>query len=115
MILLSQLQDEFTGNDQRLFISQADGLASLNGVDGGVQSRETYHGCQHHVDRASLYDFVECLGSCIYLHVRHVAHQRFQGIITCFVGNDNGCGLKLVGLLCQQFHFVIGSQAVYFV
>ena len=112
VVLLGQLEDQFSGYYECLLIRQTDGLASLDGVDGGVQTSEAYHRRKHHVDRTSLHDLIEGLGTSIDLHVGHVAHQRLQLVITGLVGYHDGGGLELMGLLCQQFHLVIGCQAI---
>ena len=36
------------------------------------------------------------------------AHQLFQFVIACLVGNDDSGRFKFMCLFCQQFHFIIG-------
>ena len=115
VVLLGQLQNKFTCNNQCFLVGQTNGLACLDGVDGGVETGETYHGSEHHVDRTCLYYLVERLSASIYLHVGHVAHQRLQFVITLLVSNDDGGGLELMSLLCQQLYFIVGCQTVHFV
>ena len=38
VVLLGQLQNQLSSYNQRLFVGQTNGLASLDGMDGGVQS-----------------------------------------------------------------------------
>ena len=101
VVLLSQLQDQFAGNDQRLFVCQRNRLSCLNGMDGGRQACKTYHSGEHHINRTSLNNVVEGLLARIYLDVRTVAHQRFQCVVAGLVGNDDSCGIKLMGLFGQ--------------
>ena len=115
VILLSQLQDQFSGHHKCLLISQCDGLACLDGMDGGVEACKAYHRREYHVDRSCFHDFVECLGTGIYLHIGQVAHQRFQFIVALFVGDNDGSRLELMGLLSQQFYFVVGGETVDFI
>ena len=101
MILLCESQNQLAGNHQCLLVGQTDCLACLDGVDGGVQSRETYHRSQYHIDRTCLYYLVQCLCSGIYLHIGHIAHQRFQFIVSGLVGYHDGGGLELMSLFGQ--------------
>ena len=112
VILLGQLENQFTSYHKCLLIRQTDSLTSLDGMDGGVKAGKADHRCKYHVDGASLDNLVERLGTSIYLDLGHVAHQRFQFIVTLLVGNHNGSRLELVCLLCQQFHFIVGGQAI---
>ena len=115
VVLLGQLQDQFTGNHQCLLVGETNRLTCLDGMDGGVQTGETDHGSKHHVDRTCLHNLVECLGTGIHFDVGQVAHQRLQLIVTLFVGNHDGGGLELVGLLCQQLNLIIGCQTIDFI
>ena len=114
-VLQCQLTDQFTSNDQCFLVSQTDGLMGLDGMNGWRETCEAHHSSEHHIDGACLNNLVEGTCSCIHLHVRHIAHQRLQLVVACLVGNDDGSRLELVGLLCQQFHLVIGCQAVHLV
>ena len=115
MVLLCQLQNQLTSHHQRFLIGQCNGLAGLDGMDGRRQTSKAHHGCQHHVNRVSLYDFVQGLLAGIHLHVGHVTHQLFQLVQSLLVGNNDSSRLELMRLLSQQLHFVVGGQAIYFI
>ena len=109
MVLLCQLENEFSGNNQRLLVSQGNSLFGLDGVDGRRESGKTDHGGEHHVDGFCLNYFVESLASGIHFDIGQVAHQTFEFVVALFVGNDDGGRLELMGLFGQQFYFVIGG------
>ena len=109
MVLLCQLENEFSSNNQRLFVSQGNSLLGLDGVDGRRESSKANHGGEHHIDGLCFDNFVESLASGIHLDVGQVAHQTFEFVVALFVGNDDGGRLELMGLLGQQFYFVIGG------
>ena len=115
VILLCQAADELAGDHQRLLVGQADGLTCLDGMDGGRESGKPHHGREHHVDRLCLYNLVEGIGTCIHLDVGQVGQQFLQTVVVRLVGDDHGGRLPLPGLLGQQFHFVVGCQAVHLV
>ena len=115
MVLLGQLQNQLTGHHQRLLISQRDGLPGTDGMDSGRQSCEAHHGGEHDINRSSLHDVIEGLGTSIYLHIGQVGHQSFQLVVACLVGNDDGCRMEAVCLFCQQFHTVVSRQGIHFI
>ena len=115
MILLGQLQDELAGHDERLLVGQGDGLACLDGMDGGREAGEADHGGEHHVDGACLHDFVEGTRSGIHFHVGQVVHEAAQLVVVLLVGDDDGGGAELMGLLGQQRYAVVGGEAIDFV
>ena len=82
MILRGQTADEFTGHHQCLLIGQRDGLARLDGMDGGGKSGKAYHGCEHDVNGLGLHNLVEGLCSGIDLHVGQVVSQPSEFIVT---------------------------------
>ena len=81
-------------------------------MDRGVETGESDHRCEYHIDRTCLYDLVKRLGTGIDLHVGQVAHQGFQLVVTLLVGNDDGGGLELMSLLGQQLYLIISSQTI---
>ena len=44
-------------------------------MDRWIQTRKTDHGSEYHVDRTSLYNLIECLGTSIYLDIGQIAHE----------------------------------------
>ena len=112
VVLLCQRQYQLTGYHQRLLVGQGDGLLGLDGVNGGRQSGEAYHRGEHHVDGTGLDNLVERLRSGIDLHVGQVVHQPSELVVALLVGNDDGSRLELMSLFGQQFHLVVGCQAI---
>ena len=115
VVLRGQVANQLASHHQRLLVGQGNGLVGLDGMDGGRQTGEAYHGRQHDVDGAGLHDLVQSLRTGIHLHVGQVAHQPLQLVVASLVGNDNGGGFETVGLLSQQFYAVVGCQTIYFI
>ena len=84
-------------------------------MDGGGQSGKAHHGGEHHVNRSCLYYLFQCLGTRIHLDVGFVGEQTAEPLIVLFVGNDHSRWLEPDGLLCEQFHLVVGGEAVDFI
>ena len=112
MVLLCQLENQLAGHDQRLLVGQGNGLAGLDGVDGGREPGKADHRREHHVDGTCLDNLVEGLRTGIDLHVGQVVHQPPQLVVARLVGNDHGGRLELMGLPGQQFHLIVSCQAV---
>ena len=112
-VLRREFIDQLSSHHQCLFVGQTDFLARLDGLDGRCQTGKSHHGRQHHVDGFSLHHVADGPASGIHLDERLVGQQLFQCLIFLFVGNDHGRGLHFARLFGQQFHLVVGGEAIH--
>ena len=101
LVLQTEARDEFTGHDKCLLVCKGDGLACLDGTDGGAQTTEAHESSQHDVNRLHLYHLAEGIGSSIDLY--RLAFQSLAHIVVlALVGNDDALRLVLLCLLNEQ-------------
>ena len=112
VVLLGELADEFSGDDERLLVGQAYLLAGPDGMDGGLKAGEADHRREHHVDGVGLDDVAEGAGTGVDLDVGPVGEQGAELVVAVFVGDDHCGGVELVGLLGKQFYAVVGCEGV---
>ena len=112
MILLRQVTDQLTCHHQGLLVGKAYLLAGLDSMDGRLQSGESHHRSQHHVDGSSLHNIAESLCSGIHLDVRFVAQQFLQPVVVCLIGDDHCCRTELACLTGEFVYPVIGGKAI---
>ena len=105
------VHDVFARHYECFLVGQGDGLAGLNGADGGTQSRKADHGCQDHIHGVHLHHIADGLATRIYLDGQ-VGECFAHLFVLLFVGNDNGVGLKFAGLLNEQVGIVSSGQYV---
>ena len=55
-VLLRQLINQLSGNNQRLLVGKRNRFSGTNGIHGRLQPCIAYHSCQYDVDRTGLYN-----------------------------------------------------------
>ena len=115
MVFLGKIADQLTSHHQGLLVGKTDLLASLDGMDGWLQTGKTYHGCKHHINRLCLHDIAERLGTGIDLDIRFITEQILQLVIMRLIGNHYSSRMELMRLLGKLLHPVIGGKAIYLV
>ena len=111
LVLQAEAGDEFAGHNERLLVGQGDGLACLDGADGGAQTAEAHKGRQHDVHRPHLHHLAEGVGSRIDLY-RFVLQGLADVVVLAFVGDDHALGPELLGLPDEQVSVGTGRQHV---
>ena len=84
-------------------------------MDGWLQTRETHHRSQHHIDRLSLHDVAKRLCTCINLDIRLIAQHILQFLVVVLIGYHYGSRVELMCLLGKFLHPVVGGKAIYLV
>ena len=115
VVLHCQSCDEFSGNNQSLFVGKAYLLLRLNGVDSGRKSCKTHHRREHHINGVGLHNLVNGASAGIHLHFRNIAEHRLQFIVMCLVGNHYCCRTELSCLFGEFFHAVVCCQAIHLI
>ena len=111
LVLQAEAGDEFAGHDERLLVGQGDGLARLDGADGGAQTAEAHKGRQHDVHRPHLHHLAEGIGSRIDLY-RFVLQGLADVVVLALVGNHHARGLIRLGLPDEQVGIPSSRQHV---
>ena len=115
MVFLGKIADQLTSHHQGLLVGKTDLLASLDGMDGWLQTGKTYHGCKHHINRLCLHDIAERLGTGIDLDIRFITEQILQLVVMRLIGDHYSSRMELMRLLGKLLHPVIGGKAIYLV
>ena len=115
MILCRQLAYQLASHHKRLLVGKTDGLACLDGMYRGRQSRKAHHCREHHVHRLCLNNLVYRLCSAIHLYVGAVGKERLQQLIFLLISNHHCCGVELSRLLGKQLRLVSRNKRIYLV
>ena len=108
-VLAGQRHHEASCGHKGFLIGQGDGLAGLDGGDGGLQPAESDHRGEHDVDLRVLEQFADGVDAGKYLYIKWIESSG-HFVVEVRVADDHARGVETAGLLDEQPAVVVGGE-----